>query len=195
LIASAKGTILEVGPGFGTNLPFYHQRKVKHIYGVEINKFLIPSLEARVAKFGLEEKYTVIRSDVGDTDVLKEYDIKPGSIDTIVCMQVLCSVARPEAIVRDLYQLLKPGGKLIFGEHTKSNDCVTRMVQNFWNIPWRFFVGGCNINRDVPRILTSAGAWEGVGAIERDEDHPWDLFPTVWGTLFKPRRELSTSSY
>ncbi|KAI0114200.1 S-adenosyl-L-methionine-dependent methyltransferase [Hypoxylon sp. NC0597] len=186
LVASAEGTILEPGPGFGINLPLYNQAKVKHIYGVEINEFLIPDLQAKVAEFGLREKYTIIRSGVEDTDVLEKHGIQPGSIDAILCIQVLCSVARPQAIARELYRLLKPGGKLIFWEHTQSNDYATRIAQNLWSIPWRVFVGGCDMNRDVLRIIMSAGVWEGVGSIERDEEAPWDLMPIILGTLIKP---------
>ncbi|KAI1413508.1 S-adenosyl-L-methionine-dependent methyltransferase [Hypoxylon sp. FL1857] len=186
LVASAEGIILEPGPGSGNQVPLFDQAKVEHIFGVEINEFLIPDLRAAVAEYGLGAKYTIIRSGIEDTEVLESHGIRPISFDTIVSIQVLCSVAEPEAVMKELYRLLKPGGKLIFWEHTRSRDLATRIAQNFWTIPSKFFVGGCSMNRDILQIIKSAGVWDGIESINLDEEEPWDILPMVWGTLVKP---------
>ncbi|KAI0835883.1 S-adenosyl-L-methionine-dependent methyltransferase [Hypoxylon sp. FL0890] len=196
LVASAEGTILEPGPGLGNQIPRFNKAKVKHIYGVEINEVFAHGMEFNgtfyrtlqtvVDRCGLGEKYTIIHSGVERSDVLEEHGIMPGSIDTIVSIQVLCSVAQPETVMKNFYRLLKPGGKLIFWEHTRSYDWATRIVQNLWTIPWKFFLGGCRLNRDIIQIIMSAGVWEGADSIQRLEEEPWDIMPTVWGTLVKP---------
>ncbi|KAI1769874.1 S-adenosyl-L-methionine-dependent methyltransferase [Hypoxylon cercidicola] len=183
LVASAEGIILELGPGLGNQIPLFDQTKIGHIYGVEINGSFIPDLQAKAGECGLREKYTAIHAGVGDTDVLEKHGIKPGSIDTILSIQVFCSVAQPEAVAREMYRLLKPGGKLIFWEHRRSHDWVTRIVQNFWNISWSYLVG-CNLNRDITRIIKSAGAWEDIEAMKIDEN-PSGMLPRVYGVLVK----------
>ncbi|KAI1139279.1 S-adenosyl-L-methionine-dependent methyltransferase [Hypoxylon sp. FL0543] len=186
LVGSAEGTVLEPGPGIGNHLPKFDRDKVKQVYGVESNEAFIPDLQAAVAYFQLGDKYTIICAGVEETDVLEKYGITAGRIDSIVCIQVLCSVAQPEAVVKEFYRLLKPGGKFIFWEHTRSCDRATRIIQNLWTIPCRFFLGGCNLNRDILRIIDSAGVWENVGSLQRLEENPWDVTPTVWGTFVKP---------
>ncbi|KAI0165242.1 S-adenosyl-L-methionine-dependent methyltransferase [Hypoxylon sp. FL1284] len=186
LIASADGTVLELGPGLGNQIPLFDQTKVSHMYGIEINGAFVPDLQAKVAECGLDERYTIIHSSAGDTDVLEKHGIKPGTVDTIVSIQVFCSADQPEAVAREMYQLLKPGGKFIFWEHHVSHDYVTRIFQNIWNFPWSYFIGGCKLNRDTMQAITSAGKWENIDSIEGSEkDQPWSLTPRIWGVLVK----------
>ncbi|KAI1759460.1 S-adenosyl-L-methionine-dependent methyltransferase [Hypoxylon sp. FL1150] len=185
LVASAEGTILELGPGLGNQIPVFDRAKVGHIYGIEINGSFVPDLQAQVAECGLDGKYTVVHCGVEDADVLEEHGIKPGTIDSIVSIQVFCSASQPDAVAKEMYRLLKPGGKLIFWEHHKCQDFVTWIFQTLWNISWSFLVG-CEINRDIISMLKSAGTWENVDSIETNEQNrPWGLMPRSWGVLIK----------
>jgi SAM-dependent methyltransferase len=130
LAASASGIILELGPGLGSQLGRFDPTKVEHIYGVESNNFFIPDLKAKVTQSGLDGKYTLLPFGVQETDMLAKHGITPGSIDTIVSFQVLCSVPQPDEVAKELYGLLKPGGNLIFWEHHGSHDWLTRIVQS-----------------------------------------------------------------
>lgn len=60
---------------------------------------------------------------------METYGIVPGSVDTILSMQVLCSVEKPEEVLRYLYTLLKPGGRMVVYEHVQNEDWVSRIVQ------------------------------------------------------------------
>lgn len=130
LVAAAEGTVLELGPGPGNQLPRLDQTQIHHVYGVEPNHAFIPLLRDKAAECGLEGKYTIIPCGVEDVDSLKKSGLEPGSVDTILSMQVLCSVSRPEQVAKELYRLLRPGGKLIFWEHHCNHDWVTRIVQS-----------------------------------------------------------------
>jgi SAM-dependent methyltransferase len=46
--------------------------------------------------------------------------VQRGSVDTIVTVQCLCSIPGPERVIRDLYPLLKPGGRWIVYEHVRT---------------------------------------------------------------------------
>jgi SAM-dependent methyltransferase len=129
LVASAHGVVLEVGPGAGTQLDRFDKSKIDHIYGVELNPAFVSPLLAEVETAQLQGKYTVISGAVEDERLLAEYGLKAGSFDSIVCIGTLCSVSNPEKTTRWLYELLKPGGVLIFWEHRRSHDFLTRLVQ------------------------------------------------------------------
>ena len=61
---------------------------------------------------------------------LKKHGISANSIDTVLSIQVLCSVPDPDEILRRLYVLLKPGGQSVVYEHVKSRDPLSAMIQS-----------------------------------------------------------------
>ncbi|KAI1867759.1 uncharacterized protein JN550_006900 [Neoarthrinium moseri] len=173
LVGSAEGIVLELGPGLGNQLPRLNQDKVEHIYGIESNEFFIPELRDKVVECGLVDKYTVLAAGVEDTNVLEKSGVDYETVDTILSVQVLCSVNDPEAVAKDLYKVLKPG------DYT-----------GLWNRTWSCLIGGCNMNRDILSILRGAGEWEGFGTLDGDEE-PWSVLPRTWGTLVKPIKRFS----
>jgi SAM-dependent methyltransferase len=98
---------------------------------VEPNPDFVVPLRKRLSEVGrdLEEKYTLIVSGIEDTKVLNYYAVVEESIDTVVCMQVLCCVKNRPEVVRKAWELLKPGGMLVFWEHNESSDWLTRNMQ------------------------------------------------------------------
>lgn len=121
--------ILELGPGSGTQVLRYDKSKVNKIYGLEPNIHLHEALRASIKKAKLDDIYAIIPHAAEDVEVFESYGIVPNSLDTILSMQVLCSVSNPTETVRHLYDYLKPGGKMIIYEHVQSKDFVTSIVQ------------------------------------------------------------------
>jgi SAM-dependent methyltransferase len=136
LVASAHGTVLEVGAGVGNHLDRFDKSRIEHVYGVEPNPLFVSPLLAMVEKTGLQGKYTMLLGGVEDEDLLAKYGIKENSVDCILCLQTLCSVKDADQAMRWMYKLLKPGGEFIFWEHQKSHDFWTRLVQGvlFWRL-------------------------------------------------------------
>ena len=138
LVGQAYGTVLEVGPGSGNQLPRYSLAKIDRIYGIEPNLDLRDALWETVEKNGLQNIYTIVPCGLQDLRKLSFYgyhDIVPGTIDTVTCFQVLCSVPKPAEMAQELYRLLKPGGQMIIYEHIKSEDYLTRLVQRMYFLP------------------------------------------------------------
>ena len=133
-MASSSGVVLEVGPGVGTQLSRYEKAKCEHIYGVELNPAFAAPLLAEVEAAGLQGKYTVISGAVEDERLLADYEVRAGSVDSGVCIGTLCSVNEPRRTMRWIYELLKPGGVLIFWEHRRSQDLLTRLVQGILTV-------------------------------------------------------------
>jgi SAM-dependent methyltransferase len=118
-----------MGPAVGNQLDRFDKSKIDHIYGVEpCSSFVLPLL-AKVEETGLQGKYTLLLGDVENEELLTEHGIKEETLDSIVCIQVLCSVDDPDRTMRWLWKLLKPGGVFIFWEHQRSHDFWTRIVQ------------------------------------------------------------------
>ena len=130
LVPQASGTVLELGPGMGNQLPRYDVSKLTKVYGVEPNAGLHDALRTKVKECGLENIYEIIPCGVEDVAALKKHGISAGSVDTVLSVQVLCSVPDPDEILRRLYILLKPGGRLITYEHVKSRDPLSSLVQS-----------------------------------------------------------------
>lgn len=130
LVGMASGVVLEIGPGSGNQLSRFDQKAICHIYGIEPNKYLFDHLcKTQIKRYGLTSLYTPIHAALEDERELASSGITTGSIDTIVCMQVLCSVSDPIKAVKRMHELLKPGGQLLLWEHTANRDLLTRYVQ------------------------------------------------------------------
>lgn len=119
-----------MGPAIGNQLPRFSKENIKHIYGVEPNDAFTNALREKIVETGFQDLYTPIVCGIEDRGVLQSHDIINGSIDTVLSIQVLCSVAVPLEAAKVIYDLLKPGGELIFWEHHKSNDWVTWAMQS-----------------------------------------------------------------
>lgn len=135
LVSQASGVVLEIGPGIGNQIPRYDKSKVTKVYGVEPHPDFSDALKRQIKAKGMTDEYTIVPHGIDDREALERYGIKAGSIDTILDIQVLCSVPDPEAAVKAMYTLLKPGGKWIVYEHVRSRDAVSRAVQSRFSFP------------------------------------------------------------
>lgn len=185
LVSEASGTVLELGPGIGSQLPRYNTSKITKIYGVEPNVDLHQSLRENIKAGGLIDVYEIVPCGIEDVVELKEHGIVPGSIDTILSVQVLCSVPELTETLRRLYALLRPGGQLIVYEHVKSKDVVSSVVQSVYNIFWPFFIGNCHLNRTTQHSIMQTGDWERIELTCPTSEDAWLVFPRIYGRLWK----------
>ncbi|KAH8655427.1 methyltransferase type 11 [Xylariales sp. PMI_506] len=183
LVKAATGVVLELGPGPGNQIHRFDTSLVKHIYGVEPNARYEDELYAKLHKHNLRDMYTLVVCGIEDTEVLKSEGITEGSLDTVLCIQVLCAVQDPKIVMKEVYKLLKPGGKFIFWEHGWSRDRLTNVAQAIYNPAWSTFIG-CHMTRNVLADIVNSGEWENVDEIEEPED-PYSLLPRIQGVLIK----------
>lgn len=63
--------------------------------------------------------------------------------------QVLCSVADVQAAIKELYRVLKPGGKLLFLEHVVAGKewPLLRLSQTALNPLQILLADGCHLDR------------------------------------------------
>jgi len=149
VIPRAEGDVLEIGMGSGLNLPYYDREKVRKVWGLE------PSAGMRqLARRNLGGAHL----DLEMIDLPgEEIPLDANSIDTVVVTYTLCTIPDVQKALAGMHRVLRPGGKLLFCEHGIAPDPEVARWQNRLNATWRMFSGGCNINRDIPRVLEIAG--------------------------------------
>ncbi|KAK0774932.1 hypothetical protein LTR91_008391 [Friedmanniomyces endolithicus] len=185
---SARGVCLDIGPGSGQWLYLFaraNNSEITKIYGVEPNVGMHGELRANAVKAGLGEVYEVI--GCGAQELGTKGGIGVGSVDTIITVQCLCSIPTPERIIKELYPLLKPGGKWLVYEHirTKYQGDFVAHWQRAINTVWPHFFDGCDITRPTDEWLLQAGEWEEVNLRSGAGEGKYDTVPHTIGTLTK----------
>ena len=172
LLAGASGLVLEVGGGTGANLPFY---------GPDVESLTITEPEPSMLR-RLERR---VREQSPDTKVLRapaeDLPFEDNMFDVAVSTLVLCGVDDQARALGELRRVLRPGGRLIFIEHVRSDEPGLARWQDRLNGLIRL-VTCCDCNR---RTLDSIQA-EGfeVTAVEHTslkKVPPWDS-PLIAGT-------------
>ncbi|KAL8669649.1 MAG: hypothetical protein Q9168_005775 [Polycauliona sp. 1 TL-2023] len=185
IVASASGTIIEIGPGSGSQVSRYDRSKVTRIYGIEPTASLHPKLRENIKRAGLSDVYTIVPCGVQDVEVLRKYGVDKEAFDTVLSVQVFCSVPNPREMAAALWGLLKPGGTMIIYEHVKSRDFISSKVQDFYNIVWPYALKGCCLNRDTARTFREAGDWAKVDIQLTAAEDAWLAIPHISGQLTK----------
>ena len=149
VVPLAEGEVLEIGMGSGLNLPYYDTDKVQKVWGLEPSEGMRKLARNR------------IRDSTIDLEMIdlpgEEIPLDAHSVDTVLVTYTLCTIPDPHRALRGMQRVLRPGGTLLFCEHGIAPDAGVRKWQNRINPIWGRFAGGCNINRDIPRILESSG--------------------------------------
>jgi len=144
-----KGIVLEIGCGSGLNFSFYEENNIHKLYALEPNKEMLRQAESVVK----EVSFPITFLETGAEKIPLEDD----SIDTALLTYTLCTIPDPLAALLEIRRVLKKGGKLVFCEHGMAPENNVKKMQNFINSFWPIFVGGCNLNRDIPSLIKDAG--------------------------------------
>ena len=79
------------------------------------------------------------------------------AFDTVVITYTLCTIPDLNRAFEEIRRVLKPNGALLFCEHGKAPDKAIQKWQNLINPLWKRLGGGCNLNRDIPAIISDNG--------------------------------------
>ncbi|MCP4298835.1 MAG: class I SAM-dependent methyltransferase [Proteobacteria bacterium] len=149
VVPLAEGRVLEIGIGTGLNIPFYNRSKVTHLWGLEPSATLRQIAQKRAEDINMDVEFIDLPGE--------EIPLDRNSADTILITYTLCTITEAIKALDGMRKVLKPGGKLIFCEHGKAPDERVRKWQDRLNPLWNKIGGGCNLNRDIPDIITSGG--------------------------------------
>jgi len=148
-LAGAEGRVLEIGFGTGLNLRHYPPG-VKKIVTVDPMDALSEKVQARVdaAPFPVERHH--LPAD-------RRLPFDDATFDSITMTWTLCTIPDPDAALREMRRVLRPGGSLHFIEHGRSDDPATARWQDRWNPIQRVIACGCNVNRKIDALVEDAG--------------------------------------
>lgn len=200
LVHAAHGKILELGPGPGNQLQRFDASRVDFIYAVEPNAQYADHIAAKLKRLDLQDKYKLLACGVEDSEILRSEGVTEGSMDTVLSIQVLCSVGDVKSVMKEVWKLLKPGGSFVFWEHEKNQDTATGIAQGTYlfllklrtvtnirtaclNPAWSTFIG-CHLTRHIKEDILAAGEWENPDDIQVAHD-PYTCLPRIWGELKK----------
>jgi ubiquinone/menaquinone biosynthesis C-methylase UbiE len=181
LLAGASGDVLEIGGGTGANLPCYGPA-VGSLTITEPQRPMLRHLERNVRAHGAGEHgpgARVLRAPAEDLP----FDDR--SFDVAVSTLVLCGVDDQPRALRELRRVLRPGGRLLFIEHVRSDDPSTARLQDRVNWLNRLVVC-CDCNR--PTLDSIRGAGFTVAQVERTElpKAPPFVRPAILGSATVP---------
>ncbi|MQA24498.1 MAG: methyltransferase domain-containing protein, partial [Micromonosporaceae bacterium] len=112
----AHGDVLEVGVGTGLNFPLYPSGV--RLTGVDLSPEMLALARQRAEELGQE-----IELREADAESLPFGD---ESFDTVVCALSLCAIPDDRAAIREMWRVLRPGGRLLLLDHVGSH----------WRLVW-----------------------------------------------------------
>jgi len=149
IVPRAFGDVLEIGLGGGLNLPFYDRDKVRKVFGLEPSAGMRRSAASNIEASGLDVELIDLPGE--------EIPLDDNAVDSVLVTYTLCTIPDAVTALQGMRRVLKPNGRLFFCEHGKAPDDDVHKWQNRLNAGWRFFAGGCNMNRDIPTLLQDGG--------------------------------------
>ncbi len=149
IVPLAEGDVLEIGFGSGLNLPHYDSKKVRKIWGLEPAEGMRRKAGPRVAASDLDVEFIDLPGE--------EIPLDANSVDTVLMTYTLCTIPDAVTALEGMRRVLKPGGRLLFCEHGVAPDHGVQRWQHRLNATWGRFAGGCNMNRDIPDLITRGG--------------------------------------
>jgi ubiquinone/menaquinone biosynthesis C-methylase UbiE len=135
LLSQASGRCLEVGAGTGLNLDHWPD-SVDELVLSEPDPHMSAQLRKKTSRQVVEAPAERLPFD-------------DDSFDTVALTLVLCTVPDPEAALREIDRVLKPGGRFLFLEHVRSEEARLANWQDRLHTPWKWFGDGCHCNRDT----------------------------------------------
>ncbi len=145
----AKGNILEVGIGSGLNIPFYKAEGTNKIWGIDPSEELIAMAKKQVKDETPDIEFIISKAE--------EIVFDDAFFDTILMTYTMCTITNLSEAFTEIKRVIKPTGKLLFCEHGMAPDENVVKWQNRINTFWPKISGGCNINKEIPRIIESSG--------------------------------------
>ena len=149
IVPLAEGVVLDVGIGSGLNIPFYNKSKINYLYGLDPSKELLDIAKSIANEKQLEVDFLQCSAE--------SIPLPDRSIDTVLITYTMCTIPDVALSNSEIMRVLKDDGKLLFCEHGLATDNNIAKWQKRINPLWGKIAGGCNLNRDIPKLISSSG--------------------------------------
>ena len=149
IVPLAEGIVLDIGIGSGLNIPFYNKSKIEYLYGLDPSDELLKIAKTIAKKNEFEIEFLQCGAEA--------IPLPDQSIDTVLITYTMCTIPDIKLSNSEIMRVLKSEGQLLFCEHGLAPDKNIAKWQRRINPIWSKIAGGCNLNRDIPKLITSSG--------------------------------------
>ena len=147
LLGGVSGDILELGAGTGMNLSHYDEALASLVL-TEPEPAMLRRLQPKAREQAPNAK--VVQASAEDLP------FEDASFDAVVSTLVLCGVEDQARALQEAKRVLRPGGRLLFIEHVRSDDPKLARFQDRMNRLNHFLVG-CDCNRQTLAAIEEQG--------------------------------------
>lgn len=147
LLGDVSGDILELGAGTGMNLSHYDEGLASLVL-TEPEPAMLRRLQPKALEKTPNAK--VVQASAEDLP------FEDASFDAVVSTLVLCGVEDQARALQEARRVLRPGGRLLFIEHVRSDDPKLARFQDRMNRLNHFLVG-CDCNRQTLGAIEEQG--------------------------------------
>jgi methyltransferase OMS1 len=153
IVARANGRVLEVGVGTGLNLEYYHTQQLTSLTAIDLSQGMLQQAQTKSRALGYPNALvSFAKANVEDLP------FADGSFDCIVDTFSLCVFRNPSLALKNMYRVLKPDGRLLLVEHSRSQESpILGWYQDLTASTVATMGKGCFWNQNVPELLTEAG--------------------------------------
>lgn len=124
-ILSKQMTVMDLGSGDGF-LSRAIAGLVKKVIAVDISGVMLRELERKVQSDGIDNIHT-LESDGRDMPIAN------AEIDVVCASMYLHHIDEPELAIKEMYRVLKPGGKVFLGDlHEHGNQELKEQMHDLW---------------------------------------------------------------
>ncbi|MCO8043921.1 methyltransferase domain-containing protein [Acinetobacter bohemicus] len=148
LLLGVSGDVLEIGFGSGLNLAFYQQ--VEQLYALEPNLAIFQLAQDRIQHVPFPVEHIQASAEA--------LPFATHGLNNIVSTWTLCSVPDLAQSLREIYRVLKPGGRLHLVEHVLNREHLNiQRLQHLLTPLQKKVADGCHLNRDIELALLETG--------------------------------------
>ena len=165
LLSHARGATLELGAGTGLNLEHYPEA-LPRLVVAEPNAHMVARLQSRVEAGSHSAEVVQAPAEL--------LPYAAASFDTVVSTMVLCTVSDPRQALDEVRRVLRPGGRLLFLEHVRSEHPRKAVWQDRFQKPWAWYADGCRCNQDTLALLRDAEF-----TVQVTDEAEWSKMPRV----------------
>ncbi len=116
--------LLEVGVGTGLSLPLYP--RTAEIAAIDISSKMLEKAREKIERMGLAN----VRLGVMDAQNMTYED---DSFDCVIACYVVSAAPDPARVVSEISRVCKPGGRIVFINHFKSNSLLLAKFEELIN--------------------------------------------------------------
>lgn len=146
----AGETVLDVGSGSGTDLLLaaHHVGPRGRAIGVDMTEEMVKRCHASIAELGLEN----VEVRCGSVEHLPLDD---AMVDAVISNGVLNLVPDKAQALREIYRVLRPGGRLLLGDIVVSATFLQKVIRNA--DLWAVCVSGALKEEALVELITKSG--------------------------------------